>query len=310
MADTPDTPLNGPAFDALWTGQIEPQMAKLERGRRAAMRTSILIWSGFGLVIAAETGLTGWLSDGQGWIPNPYILCVTLLVGFLVGIGPLNRVAIATRTQLLQSLSAALGVSYVMKPPEPPGYHRLIELGLLPQGRGVRFEDLFQGRRSGVDFSFCGARMSYGAGPERAAGEFAGQVFRMTFPHKFLGTTVVLRQSGRDRFHRPKTLERVGLEDPQFETAFEAYSDDQVEARAILTPAFMERLVALERAYGADYMRCAFQDGDLLIVIEGGHRFEGSSMFTTLDSRARAEAMAADIQSVLTLIDGFMAVPA
>ena len=54
----------------------------------------------------------------------------------------------------------------------------------------------------------------------------------------------------------PPGLRKVGLEDPHFEKIFEVFGDDQVEARAILTPVFMEELVALETAY-AGLPHCA-----------------------------------------------------
>jgi len=40
-------------------------------------------------------------------------------------------------------------------------------------------------------------------------------------------------------------MKRVGLVDPVFEKIFEAYGTDQVEARYLLTPTFMQRLVRL-----------------------------------------------------------------
>ena len=39
--------------------------------------------------------------------------------------------------------------------------------------------------------------------------------------------------------------ERVALEDPVFEKIYEVYGTDQVAARALLHPAFMERMLAL-----------------------------------------------------------------
>ena len=46
-------------------------------------------------------------------------------------------------------------------------------------------------------------------------------------------------------------LEKVKLESIDFENRFIVYSTDQVEARYILTPSFMERLVKLEKMMGA-----------------------------------------------------------
>ena len=43
--------------------------------------------------------------------------------------------------------------------------------------------------------------------------------------------------------------ERIRLEDPEFQKMFEVYCDDQITARYVLTPAFMERLKKLNERY-------------------------------------------------------------
>lgn len=47
-------------------------------------------------------------------------------------------------------------------------------------------------------------------------------------------------------------LEKVKLESPEFEKRFIVYSNDQVEARYILTPSFMERAVRLQQMTSAE----------------------------------------------------------
>ena len=54
-------------------------------------------------------------------------------------------------------------------------------------------------------------------------------------------------------------------------------------------------------------MRCGFCDGDLLIAIQGKDRFEMGSAFHLLVDRRKVEAIAADINSVIKLIDAFLA---
>lgn len=68
----------------------------------------------------------------------------------------------------------------------------------------------------------------------------------------------------RDRFSK---LENVNLEDPEFESVFEIYSSDQVEARYLLTSVFMERLLSLSRAFGSERIQCSFYDDRLLMMI-------------------------------------------
>lgn len=46
----------------------------------------------------------------------------------------------------------------------------------------------------------------------------------------------------------------VHLEDPEFESLFAVYADDEVEARMVLTPAMMRRMTELRRSFNRDLM--------------------------------------------------------
>jgi len=308
VTDTPIDPLSGPAFETLWTDQIAPKLKLLEADRKRAMRGALLIWFGFLLLIGVEAALTGWLSDGRDWKPSDWVLYPTLAVGFLVGLMPLNRVALATRARLLESLTAPMGVAYTAKPATLPAFARLQQLGLLPKEKAVAFLDLLQGRRGGAQFSVCTAQFTAAAVGTAQRSDFVGQIFAIAFPRRFEGTTIVLREDGwRVQFEAPKGLEPVGLEASRFETAFAVFSDDQVAARALLTPTFMEQLAALETAFAGRHLRCAFWEGEFIAVIEGGLRFAGLSMFERIDERIRADRMAADLRAVLALTDAIQA---
>ena len=81
--------------------------------------------------------------------------------------------------------------------------------------------------------------------------------------------------------------QRVKLEGPVFEKAFEVYSTDQVEARFILTPDFMERLIGLERTFKGRQVRCAFSGGCMYLCCEGKNLLEPGSMVQRDDIRSK-----------------------
>ena len=60
-------------------------------------------------------------------------------------------------------------------------------------------------------------------------------------------------------------MQPVRLEDAAFEKKYEVYSSDQIEARALLTPAFMERFVALASRSGFA-LPGALAEGNRLVV--------------------------------------------
>lgn len=65
------------------------------------------------------------------------------------------------------------------------------------------------------------------------------------------------------------SVERLTLEDPEFEDIFEAYGDDQVAGRVVLTTTMLQRLKALDELGHARGFACAFRDRHLLIAFDG-----------------------------------------
>lgn len=297
VADNLDA-LSGAAFDGLYDNQIRPELVKFESRRGQAV-----------LIFALST-LTGIVLTGfvvaRAWHPALPVIC---LVGpALLGYLPLSRLQREAKMAVIAALCGPLALTYAAAKFQPPGWDRLLSLHLLPHPDDTSFEDQFTGRRATSEFSICEATLTRGSGKNRST-VFRGQLIKITSPRPFAGSTVVLRDGGWfRRFECPAGLTKVGLEDPQFEKIFEVFGDDQVEARAILTPTFMEALLAIEKALAGNHVRCGFCDGDFLVVIEGPNRFEIGGMFSSLVNRARVERVAGDLRALIQLIDVFLQV--
>ena len=97
-------------------------------------------------------------------------------------------------------------------------------------------------------------------------------------------------------------LEKVQLEDVKWEKRFEAYSQDQVEARYLLTTAFMERFLNLTTAFGTNKAKCSFCDDKMIIAISTRKNlFEFGHLFKKIDS----EDFYNELSSILELIEYF-----
>jgi hypothetical protein len=305
---TPDAleTLGGSGFDTLYARQIEPELTLREADRRKAMNLFALAVTAGVVAAAIEAIFLPSMGGGAG-ARTLEIILLTLTVAGVVGYLPLARVAKAAKVDVMNALCAPFGIAYQASGFEPPAWSQFLSLHLLPTPSGKSFEDHFAGLHAARPFEVCEATLSQGSGRSRHT-VFRGQLFKIKFPRIFGGVTVILRDSGwLNRFECPAGLTKVGLEDPHFEAIFEVFGSDQVEARAILTPTFMEQILKLEAAYAGEHIRCGFIDGDLLIAIEGRNRFEIGSMFSSLVDRARVEAIAGDLTAVFTLIDSFTA---
>ena len=98
--------------------------------------------------------------------------------------------------------------------------------------------------------------------------------------------------------------ERVKLENPSFEKVFDVYGTDQIEARYLMTPAFMERVSRLAESTGGATPQLAFDGSHLLIALPlDKDRFEAQSLFTPMDDRSRTEALVEELQIVSSIIE-------
>lgn len=236
---------------------------------------------------------------------------IALAAGAAFAYAPLASLSRRVKLNFLTALGAAIGVTYVEKPPKPAAADRCLRLNLLPGHDRAGFEDQFAGARHGCTFEVCEVHLESEHtdkdGNTSWTTVFRGKVIRVAFPKSFLGVTVVRRDAGLFNALRGMgALKRVGLGDTRFEKLFEVYSNDQVEARYLVHPVFMERLMALEDAMRGKNLRCAFQSGDLLLAVEAENQFEIGDMFKPLNNPARARLIMNQIAGVLKLIDAVL----
>lgn len=161
-----------------------------------------------------------------------------------------------------------------------------LDTGLLLPGRIKRLkgEDLVEGRigKTGIRFSEVAVECEKGflarlGGSNDERPDFQGVYLVADFPKRFSGITVVLPDTMEETIGRmahafqklqARTGSLVKLEDPEFERAFVVYSDDQVEARYILSTSLMERIMELRKTARSVIM-LSFANRKLHLAIEG-----------------------------------------
>jgi hypothetical protein len=240
---------------------------------------------------------------------------IIAVVAFAVGQWLLSQVARDVKAILMNNLTDYVGATFSAAVSEPPAFEEFRTRRLLPSYDRKSFEDLIEGRRADCSYQLYEAHLETEHrdkdGDTTYVTVFRGQLLRIAFPRDFLGVTLVLRDAGLfNMLRRPGDgLERVGLVDPTFEKIFEVYSNDQVEARYLLTPTFMERLLELENLMQGKKARAAFAEGDLLVAVEGGNLFEAGSMFEPLATPKRARRVLDEIETVHAMIDALVEPP-
>lgn len=301
--------LDDASFTKLYEGRVQPILADNEVGRQAAMKT-YAFRRNLGFVGAGAAGLAVvaiWGDVLNGLIAGG----IAAAAAHWYAYQPLAAVATATKSQSLSAIARAIGCNFQLGAFAPEGLSNFKELSLLPSSDRASYQDCFQGAYHGCAFAFYEGHLEKRVQTKNGSRwhtVFHGQLIRIAFPKKFQGTTVVRRDLGLFNFMQrwSTSLQRVGLADSRLEKAFEVYSNDQVEARYLIHPVFMERLLALETQFKGKRLRCAFIEGDLLIAVEGGDKFEIGSMFSKLDDIERARVIVKDITEIMRVIDAVL----
>lgn len=117
---------------------------------------------------------------------------------------------------------------------------------------------------------------------------------------------LTLNTTGLSEFKPPKGLEEVILEDSEFNKSYAVFSNDQVEARYLITPAFMERLKKIREVFGAYNVHCVFEDDYITLFLETGRDFfEVGNINTTLCNKKNYEKIFRELVSIFNLIHYF-----
>ncbi len=141
----------------------------------------------------------------------------------------------------------------------------------------------------------------YDEEPKRAG--FEGAIISLNHPTAFQGRTIIRRDLRLANPKRVDGMKRVGLVDPTFERVFEVFSDDQIEARDLITPDFKERLLAFNDAFLGRGVQLAFLGGRVHIALDIDERFNFNKDVPAYDFRDASGSILHEIGSIFTLLE-------
>lgn len=128
---------------------------------------------------------------------------------------------------------------------------------------------------------------------------FRGFLFMADFHKDFKGKTTIIRNS---LFKLKFGESRVKMESPEFEKVFDVFSTDQVEARYLITPSMMERLLSLNSRFGKD-VTISFRNSTILVAIPSSRNCFEASVWRSLSDMRILKADFEVIHSLLEIVD-------
>lgn len=296
-------------FSKFYADHILPNLSIAEQARARAVGDGLKRLMG---ALFCGGVLGGFLYvHTQAWPVIIFSVGIALIIGGVWSSFALKSVRAETKHHLVGKISQFLGLTFVEKIEVKPEIVSLMAMHfLLPKHYDREdYEDRITGHAHGADFDMFEAHFQKKRTDDKGRTHwvtlFRGQVISVDFHRKFTGRTVVLRErifQGKKR----GDMKRVGLVDPVFEKIFEAYGTDQVEARYLLTPTFMQRLVDLETSFAGKRIRFGFLEGKLFIAVETKNRFEVGSMLKPLTTPERTQNILNEFGALFDIIDGVL----
>lgn len=195
------------------------------------------------------------------------------------------------------------------------------ESGLFPRKYDkYQGDDLVVGKVGSTDLAFSELHTQYKSESVDSKGRrntkwvtiFRGIFFHADFHKEFQGATYVLPDRAESFFGKwigqgiqsvfSRHGEIVKLENPEFEKRFVTYSKDQQEARYLLSPSLMEKVLLLRGALGVE-LSLAFVRGRIFVAISTRRSHFEPRWWGKVVSLKEIAAMRDLIDSVIGIVD-------
>ena len=221
---------------------------------------------------------------------------------------PLKTYQSSVKEIIFPKIFSYFGPNFSYSPTSFISVESLKDSQIIPSYQKESTEDYVKGSYADINIELMEAKltMEEGSGKSRrTVTVFKGAFIFFDMKKKFLGKTIMKRDRGKmgNWFNSVDHLKKVGLVDPKFEKEFEVYSNDQVEARYILSPTFMENIVKLNDIYGGA-IQCSFYANRMLIMLSSMvNRFEVGSPFEPATFEKEIKDILSQMQAIFQMID-------
>lgn len=103
-----------------------------------------------------------------------------------------------------------------------------------------------------------------------------------------------------------EAIKKIKLEDSVFNKMYDVYSSDEVEARYLITPAFIERFKHLQKVFHSKHVKCAFTGRTIIFAFSTNKNlFEIGNIFVSLNDKRTIEQFFNEIIGIYILINHF-----
>ncbi|WP_338590691.1 DUF3137 domain-containing protein [Shewanella khirikhana] len=300
------------ALKAYYESDIAPLCRKFENQRISALKHARKrLYLGAAIYLGLLLLTFPMMRPGAEYAPFIWMIAVMLAFGMWhVASRPLRQYSGAVQAEIYPRIFRFFGPDFVFCKGQDMGLRRFKDARILPSYDKARFDDGVLGSYRGVEIVINEVHLLREERDKdnrtQHVTAFKGLTISLSSHKPFKGHTVAIRARGAiTNFFSDSHggLERVRLEDPRFEKLFDVFSSDQIEARVLLTTAFMERLLELA-SFFQSRIQCAFYHDRLLITLESNqNRFEQTSIFNGATFEDEFSQIHAEMKQLFAIIE-------
>jgi hypothetical protein len=298
--------------------RVKPQLEKMEKVR--AEKYESYIWRRkIGAWIAtAVTPLTAWVDYNLLFIWSKSSddsgagLTFAVLGGLYAWVtAPKRAYAKAYKQEIMPDIAALFGLRFDVDGKIP--MHAMQPTKIIPSHDRYTSEDYFEGEHKGAMVKFSEIHLEQRRRSKKRTyyvTVFKGMAIMIDLPKaKFYGHTVLTADSPDAlEWVREKSigLQRADLVDPEFEKKYSVFTNDQVEARYLIHPAMIERIVQIQHSHVSGGISASYHNKRILILIETKKNlFEPADITIPATDAEALSALRQEVSETLSLVDYF-----
>lgn len=287
--------------------ELMPKLTEFENERKTTykktIRISVLIFIA-GVILACLIFFwvdTGKVNDSDGLFQLDFFI---LALAFVYYGWQKKSFENKIKYKIMPDVGSCFG-NLVWRPNKSHDVNLYIEANLIPKSlSGYFFDDCFSGKYNDVAIEIEECSFSVGSGKNRRT-VFDGVIISLSMNKSFKGKTVIKPDSWF-HFTPSKELKHTVLEDVEFEKKYDVFTDDEVEARYLITPSLMERLNNIKLSFKANKISASFYNDSFFIALHTNKDlFSIGSLTKPAYDPNQIFQMFEEMMSIYRLIDHF-----
>ena len=296
-------------FQELFFNKLAPALQQYEKERKIRLFLAVIFG---GIFLCAGLFLTfmSIYSPAENGIKIDFEILKSALILYIIAWGIWFGIKKSFENKIKKKIMADVctclgGIKWLDADYPPDGSEIYLDSNLIPKPvYTYSFDDIFTGKYKDVGYEIAEAEFEQKAG-RFSITVFDGVIIKLQMNKKFKGNTII-QPTSLIPLSKYTGLVHTELEDPVFEAKFDVFTTDEVEARYLITPSFMERLKDLKTAFSAKTTSCAFWNKYLLVGLHTKKDlFSLGSLTKPVNDEKQFFQMFEEILSIIKLIDHF-----